>query len=131
MQALSAHSLCVAAIPAPWQFAGMDSGDKNGGPNNLRAWRLHRELTQQALADKVVPPTTANMIQYLESGERALSLKWLRRLADALDTSAGHLAELTPEQAEAASFFTAKLKPDQLAQLSRIAEALKTGTEDQ
>lgn len=129
MQASTAHRLCVAQDYGPWQFAGVESDDKNGGPNNLRAWRLHRKLTQQALADKVVPPTTANMIQYLENGERALSLKWLRRLADALETSAGHLAELTPEQAEVASFFTAKFNPDELRQIKRIAEALKTGTE--
>lgn len=111
----------------------MDSSDKNGGPNHLRAWRTHRGLTQQALADKVVPVTTANMIQYLEAGERALSLKWLRRLADALDTTPGHLADHDPKDvadAEVFDFWAQKLDRDQRRQLTRIAEALtKTGTD--
>lgn len=109
----------------------MDSGDKNGGPNNLRAWRIHRGLSQAALAAKVVPSTNSNMIQYLESGERALSLKWLRRLADALDTTPGHLADHLPEQAEVLNFWSKKLDQDELRQLSRIADAItKTGTDD-
>jgi transcriptional regulator with XRE-family HTH domain len=130
---MNAHSLCVAAEYDPWQFAGMDSDDKNGGPNNLRAWRVHRKMTQQALADAV--GTTANMIQYLEAGERALSLKWLRRLAPALDTTVGHLADHAPEdaqEAEVLDFWAKRLDRDQRRQLVRIAEALtKTGTSDE
>lgn len=114
----------------------MESDDKNGGPNNLRAWRLHRKLSQAELADRVEPKTTANMIQYLESGERGLSLKWLRRLADALDTTPGHLADHLPAQAEVLSFWSQKLDREELRQLSKIADALtkpganeeKTGT---
>lgn len=123
-------SVCVADDFSPWQFAGMDSRDKNGGPNSLRAWRIDRGLSQEQLAAKVVPPTTANMIQYLESGERGLSLKWLRRLADALDTTPGHLADHSPEQAEVLDFWSKRLDRDELRQLSRIAEALKTGTDE-
>lgn len=116
----------------PWQFVPVESDNKNGGPNNLRAWRLHRKLTQAQLAERV--GTNANMIQYLEAGERALSLKWLRRLADALDTTPGHLADYDPndvEDAEIFDFWSQKLDPDQRRQLARIAEALtKTGTGD-
>lgn len=109
----------------------MESDDKNGGPNNLRAWRMYRGLSQEALAARVEPKTTANMIQYLENGERGLSLKWLRRLADALDTTPGHLADHLPDQAEVLSFWSQKLNRDELRQLSNIAEALKkTGTTD-
>jgi transcriptional regulator with XRE-family HTH domain len=71
----------------------MDS-DKNGGPVYLRAWREYRELTQEQLAEKV--GTNANMIQYLETGERGLSTKWARRLAPALDTTPGMLLEHDP-----------------------------------
>lgn len=130
----ASHSACVAEDFRPWQFVPVESDDKNGGPNNLRAWRLHRKLSQADLASKVEPPTNANMIQYLESGERGLSLKWLRRLADALDTTPGHLADHSPADipdAEVFDFWTQKLNRDQRLQLSRIAEALtKTGTED-
>lgn len=111
----------------------MDSSDKNGGPNNLRAWREHRRMTQAELAAAVKPPTNTNMIQYLESGERGLSLKWLRRLADALETTPGHLADYDPKEvrdAEIFDFWTRRLDRDQRHQLVLIAEALtKTGTE--
>jgi transcriptional regulator with XRE-family HTH domain len=125
------HDPCVARDLPPWHFAGVESDDKNGGPNNLRAWRVHRGLSQAALAEKV--GTTTNMIQYLESGERGLSLKWLRRLADALETTPGHLADYDPNDvrdAEIFDFWTGKLDRDQRRQLAAIAEALtKTGTE--
>jgi transcriptional regulator with XRE-family HTH domain len=133
MQALSCNSLCVAPFDDGWQTVIMDSDDKNGGPNNLRAWRLHKKMTQQELADAVEPKTTANMIQYLESGERGLSLKWLRRLADAMEMTVGHLADHTPEevQPDVLDFWAQKLDRDQKRQLAAIAEALlKTGTND-
>lgn len=72
----------------------MSEADKNGGPNFLRAWREYRGMSQVDLADAV--GTTPNMIHYLESGERGLSLKWMRRLADALDTNVGMLAQFDP-----------------------------------
>ena len=119
----------------PWQFGGMEAGDKNGGPNNLRAWREHKKLSQEQLAAKVVPPTSSNMIQYLESGERGLSLKWLRRLADALGITPGHLANLIPPEsaveAERIDFWAGKLDRDELRRLAKIAEdwaSEKTGT---
>jgi transcriptional regulator with XRE-family HTH domain len=122
----------VAQDFAPWHFVCVDSDDKNGGPNNLRAWRVHKKLSQAELAARVKPPTNANMIQYLESGERGLSLKWLRRLADALETTPGHLADHAPEDvdAELLDFWSRKMDHDQRRQLRRIAEALtKTGTD--
>jgi transcriptional regulator with XRE-family HTH domain len=116
----------------------MDSDDKNGGPNNLRAWRLHCRLSQEQLAAKVVPPTSTNMIQYLESGERGLSLKWLRRLADAMEIPTGYLADMVPPEtaaeAERINFWSKKLDKDELRRLAKIAEdwaTEKTGTADE
>jgi len=110
----------------------MDSSNKNGGPNNLRAWRLHRDMTQEQLAKAVEPSTNTNMIQYLESGERGLSLKWLRRLADALDTTPGHLADFAPGEDrsldEMLDAWSNKMSPDQRRQLVEIAQTL-TGTD--
>ena len=119
------HSLNVAAQFAEWQIVGVDdSDDKNGGPNNLRAWRVYRKLSQEELAKRV--HTSTNMIQYLETGERGLSLKWLRRLAPALDTTPGTLADHEPKEIDGVvhDFFATRLSPKQRAQFLRIAEAL-------
>src|SRR5690242_9035566 len=58
--------------------------DKNDGPNHLKAWREFRKLSQEDLAEKV--GTTASQISMLETGDRGLSAKWLRKLAPALGT---------------------------------------------
>lgn len=68
--------------------------DKNAGPNHLKAWREFREMTLEQLAEKV--DTSPGMISMLESGDRGLSAKWLRRLAPALKTTPGHLLEHDP-----------------------------------
>lgn len=75
-------------------YANMGSDDKNGGPNHLRAWREHRGLSQTELAERV--GTTQSQITHLETGDRALSAKWLRKLADALNTTPGHLLDHDP-----------------------------------
>lgn len=72
----------------------MSDSDKNGGPNHLAAWREFRGMTQQQLAEAV--GTNQNMIGYLESGERGLSAKWLRKLAPALRTQPGFILEHDP-----------------------------------
>ncbi|MEI7931718.1 MAG: helix-turn-helix transcriptional regulator [Alphaproteobacteria bacterium] len=63
--------------------------------NHLKAWREFRRMTQGALAQAV--GTTGSVISLLESGDRRLSDKWLRRLAPALGTSPGHLLDHDPE----------------------------------
>ncbi|HEY5107261.1 MAG TPA: helix-turn-helix transcriptional regulator [Caulobacteraceae bacterium] len=65
-------------------------------PNFLKAWREHRGLTQVKLAEVI--GTTGAVISLLESGDRRLSDKWLRRLAPALGTSQGHLLEHDPAE---------------------------------
>lgn len=99
--------------------------DKNGGPNFLRAWRLRAGLTQAELAERV--GTSHNQIQHLESGERALSARWLRRLAPEVGTTAGLLLGLDPND-PAAELHTliVRLRPsDRLQrQLVAVIEAL-------
>jgi transcriptional regulator with XRE-family HTH domain len=92
------HSLCVAPFGRLSHTVSMAIIDKNGGPNHLRAWREYRHLSQEELAGRV--GTNQNMIGYLESGERGLSLKWLRRLAPALNTRPGWLADIDPSNAD-------------------------------
>jgi transcriptional regulator with XRE-family HTH domain len=104
--------------------------DKNAGPNYLKAWREFRELTQAELAEKV--GTNQNMIAYLESGERGLSAKWLRKLAPALQTTPGHLLDHDPHEMDADIidiWMHADLR--QRRQISEIAKTIvKTGTND-
>jgi transcriptional regulator with XRE-family HTH domain len=64
--------------------------------NYLRAWREHRRMTQAQLAEMV--DTTGAVISLLESGQRGLSDKWLRKLAVALGTRPGHLLEVDPNE---------------------------------
>lgn len=104
--------------------------DKNAGPNFLRAWREFREMTQAELAERV--GTNQNMIGYLESGERGLSAKWLRKLAPALNTTPGHLLDHDPRELDA-DIIDIWMAADQRQrrQLSDIAAAIvKTGTHD-
>ena len=123
------HSLCGAAAVTICDTADM-ADDKNGGPNYLKAWREYRKLTQQELADLV--STNANMIGYLEAGERGLSAKWLRRLAPALDTTPGMLLDHDPAQLDAdiVDIWTHADKRQQ-RQLADIAKTIvRTGTGD-
>jgi len=61
----------------------------------LRHWREYRRMTQDQLAEKA--GTTKGVISLLESGERRLSDKWLRRLAPLLKAQPGWLLDHDPE----------------------------------
>lgn len=107
----------------------MDDQDKNGGPNYLREWRTFRGMTQQQLAEAV--ETNANMIQYLEKGERALSAKWLRRLAPVLDTTPGMILDHNPNALDRDILeIWATASNREKRQIADIAKAiLRTGTD--
>lgn len=124
------HSLCGALPFTNCDTARMADIDKNGGPNFLKAWREFRGLTQQQLAELV--DTNANMIGYLESGERGLSAKWLRRLAPALDTTAGMLLDHDPRELDSDVIdIWAHADRRQKSQISEIAKTIvRTGTND-
>jgi transcriptional regulator with XRE-family HTH domain len=53
--------------------------------NHLKAWREHRGLTQDGLAQAA--GTDKSQISKLEKGQRRLTQEWLTRLAQALRTS--------------------------------------------
>lgn len=122
------HRLCGAGCFTNCDTAGMADNDKNGGPNHLKAWRLFRGLTQEQLAELV--ETNANMIGYLESGERGLSAKWLRRLAPALDTTPGMLLDHDPRELDSDVIdIWAHADRRQKSQISEIAKTIvRTGT---
>jgi transcriptional regulator with XRE-family HTH domain len=71
---------------------------RNPERNHLKAWREYRGLTQTRLAEEI--GTTGAVISLLESGDRRLSDKWLRKIAPVLKTRPGHLLELDPADAD-------------------------------
>jgi transcriptional regulator with XRE-family HTH domain len=97
--------------------------DKNGGPNYLKAWREHRELSQEALGGLV--GTTGTVISMLESGDRGLSAKWLRKLAKVLDVKPGYILDHDPKKIDADIIdIWMHAKPDQRRQIIDVAKAL-------
>ena len=71
-----------------------DCDDKNGGPNHLKAWMRFRRIKGAKLAEML--DVTPGMISDLANSNRALSAKWLRRIAPALQTTPGMLLDHDP-----------------------------------
>lgn len=92
--------------------------------NNLRAWREFRRLTQEQLAAALDPPTTGAVISLLESGDRQLSPKWLRKLAPALGTRPGFLLDYLPEDIDADYLAAAMAVPQ--SNRPQVLQILKT-----
>lgn len=106
----------------------MDQDESNGGPNFLRAWREHRKMSQQELAEKA--ETTHQVIGYLERGRTQLSAKWLRKLAPILDTTPGMLLEHHPDELGADIIeIWSRIPERQRARAARVLREL-TGTDD-
>jgi len=103
--------------------------DKNAGPSHLKAWREFREMSQEDLAEKV--DTTASQISMLETGERGLSAKWLRKLAPALGTTPGHLLDHDPTTIDN-DVFDIWMEIDRRDRDTalRVLRSFKTGTRD-
>jgi len=72
---------------------------KNEGPNFLKAWRKHHRMTLEQVADQI--GTTASVVTYLESGQRVLSAKWLRRIAPVFGITPGILLDHHPDDVSA------------------------------
>jgi transcriptional regulator with XRE-family HTH domain len=92
-------------------------------PNNLRAWRLFRRMTQAELAEAV--GTNANVIHLLENSERGLSHKWMLKLAPALGTTAGFMIDHDPHDLPSDLFdIWNRSTPAEQQQITSVAEAL-------
>ena len=115
--------------------ANMEDDDKNGGPNNLRAWMRHRGVTGAALAEALGGSVTPGMISDLVNSKRQLSAKWLRRIAPALQTTPGHLLDHDPSDIPTDILEVwLSATADQQRQLSALARVVvetpkKTGTD--
>ena len=124
------HILCDAKNVELCDNHNMENQDKNGGPNHLRAWRSFKKMTQKELADAV--DTTQHQIAFLENGDRALTAKWLRRLAPALDTTPGLLMDHDPNDLDndIIDIWSHADKREQ-RQIADIAKTIvRTGTND-
>ena len=88
----SAYNLSVEDI--------FGEASKDDRANNIRAWRELRHLTVDELAARVEVPSST--IDYLESQAWRPSDKWLRRLAPALSTMPGFLADFDPKDVDTA-----------------------------
>ena len=82
------------ARPSSHNASMDDDDDKNGGPNHLRAWMKFRKVKGAQLAEAL--GITPGMVSDLANSNRALSAKWLRRLAPALSTTPGLLLDHDP-----------------------------------
>lgn len=71
----------------------------------IREVRRAKGLTLEQVAERCVPPTTAQTIGRLETGTRTVSVVWLNRIAAALGVDAADLVRLPdrPDIAVAAS----------------------------
>src|SRR3954471_11191529 len=67
----------------------------------IREARRAKGMTLDDVAQRCVPPTTAQTIGRLETGTRTVSVGWLNRIAAALEVDAADLVHL-PERPEIA-----------------------------
>lgn len=93
----------------------------------LRAWRNHRTLTQEKLADRA--GITQGMISQLENGQSDYTGELLKVLADALMCEPVDLLIRDPSQPEAIWTIWDQAKPAQRRQIVEVAKTLlRTGT---
>lgn len=103
--------------------------EKNEGPNYLGAWRKFRRMTQEELAERV--GTTKAVISLLESGQRPLSAKWLRKFAPVLRTTPGHLLDHDPESLPTDVIdIWSQIPVRDRDTARRVLESFRTGTDD-
>ncbi len=66
--------------------------------SRIRDVRKAKGLTLLDVAQRCVPPTTAQTIGRLETGARTLSIDWLNRMANALEVDSSELVQLSDQQ---------------------------------
>ena len=100
-----------------------DEDDKNGGPNHLRAWMRFRKVKGAKLAEAL--GITPGMVSDLANSNRALSAKWLRRIAPALNTTPGLLLDHDPNDLDSDIIdIWVNADRDRRRQITEVAKAL-------
>jgi transcriptional regulator with XRE-family HTH domain len=64
-----------------------------GIPNHIKYWRKRANLTLQALAEALEPPSSKGTISQYESASRGFSLSRLIEIAQALNTTPGAILD--------------------------------------
>jgi transcriptional regulator with XRE-family HTH domain len=100
-----------------------DDNDKNGGVNHLKAWMKFRKIKGAALAAEL--GITPGMVSDLANSNRALTAKWLRRIAPALKTTPGLLLDHDPNELDNDIIeIWVNATSDERRQLKDVAQAL-------
>lgn len=107
-----------------------ESEPEQSQPNFLRAWRKFRGLSQVELAERA--GTSHQVIGYLERGRTELSAKWLLKLADALETTPGHLLTLDPNNMDndIVDIWSRIPERDRASAVKALRGFIRTGTDD-
>jgi transcriptional regulator with XRE-family HTH domain len=66
--------------------------------SRIREVRKAKRMTLADVANRCVPPTTAQTVGRLETGMRTISLSWLNRIAGALGVDSSDLVKLPDQQ---------------------------------
>ena len=100
-----------------------DDSDKNGGVNHLKAWMKFRKVKGAALATAL--GITPGMVSDLANSNRALTAKWLRRIAPTLNTTPGLLLDHDPNELDSDIIeIWVNATSDERRQLKDVAQAL-------
>lgn len=104
---------------------------KKHRPTYIRAWRKHRGLTLERLADRIgMVPSALSM---LERGESGYSQPVMEALADALGTSVASLIMRDPTEPDAIWSLWETAAPGEKREITAVVEALiksrRTGTD--
>ena len=106
-----------------------DSGMTEPDTNYLRQWREFRGLSQDDLAAAI--DTTKSVVSLLENEKRPLSSKWLRRIAEALNTRPGYILDHDPHEVDKDIFeLWSRLSDAERGQAANVLRALRTGTDN-
>lgn len=88
----------------------------------LKEWREYRQLTQEALADRV--DMSVSNISQLERGLQGYSDEGLQALAEALQTEPGHILTVDPSDDDAIWSLWERAEPSQRQVIMDVAKGL-------
>ena len=102
---------------------------RNPEQNFVRAWRVHRGLTQAKLAEAI--GTTGAVISLVEAGHRRLSDKWANKIAPVLKTRPGFLFDTDPNSLDSDILeIWAEIPEERRAQASEVLKAFRLKTDE-
>ena len=108
-------------------MAKVQSNPKTCRKTYIRAWRKHRGLTLESLAERI--GVTAGNLSQLERGDVKYTQPMLEALADMLNCNPADLIMRDPSQTDAIWSIWDRAKQSQREQIVELAQVvLKTGT---